>query len=291
MGATSTRRTPRKSPPARKSKSPSRSPSPSPSRKKKATPKKKRSSAPTPIANLGLTLDAGQINALRDYKYHCLNRSIICNSTYSDMWEFVAWLQPMWVTPNMVTVVGALSSWSVMLVMAVAWTMHLEGAVPDDYCNLVCFGAFLLISYNTLDNADGKLARRRGMGSPLGQMMDHGCDSLSIGASARPPGRPRSCGHQHRLSNARPAVSCAGMLMGALGFALALPPAWAVALWAMGSVQWIAVAWEEHHTGILLMDYFAVRSPHPSCSSPAATTVRRTPGSRSADALRVFGLA
>ena len=37
--------------------------------------------------------------------------------------------------------------------------------------------------------------------------------------------------------------------MGALGFALALPPAWAVALWAMGSVQWIAVAWEEHHTG------------------------------------------
>ena len=79
--------------------------------------------------------------------------------------------------------------------------------------------------------------------------------------------------------------------MGALGFALALPPAWAVALWAMGSVQWIAVAWEEHHTGILLMDYFAVRSPRPSCSSPAATTVRRTPGSRSADALRVFGLA
>ena len=204
MGATSTRRTPRKSPPARKSKSPSRSPSPSPSRKKKATPKKKKSSAPTPIANLGLTLDAGQINALRDYKYHCLNRSVICNSSYSDIWEFVAWLQPMWVTPNMVTVVGALSSWSVMLVMAVAWTMHLEGAVPDDYCNLVCFGAFLLIAYNTLDNADGKLARRRGMGSPLGQMMDHGCDSLSIGALLpRQPARAATGTSTASLTRAR----------------------------------------------------------------------------------------
>ena len=73
--------------------------------------------------------------------------------------------------------------------------------------------------------------------------------------------------------------------MGALGFALALPPAWAVALWAMGSVQWIAVAWEEHHTGILLMDYFAVRLP-PCLYPPRRRPSAAPAGSRSADALR-----
>lgn len=48
------------------------------------------------------------------------------------------------------------------------------------YC-LTAVGFFL---YQTLDAIDGKQARATGMGGPLGQMMDHGCDSLTTFYSA-----------------------------------------------------------------------------------------------------------
>jgi choline/ethanolamine phosphotransferase len=35
--------------------------------------------------------------------------------------------------------------------------------------------------YQTLDAIDGKQARRTGSSSPLGELFDHGCDSLSTG--------------------------------------------------------------------------------------------------------------
>jgi ethanolaminephosphotransferase len=36
-----------------------------------------------------------------------------------------------------------------------------------------------LFAYNTLDNMDGKQARKIGASSPLGLIMDHGCDSVN----------------------------------------------------------------------------------------------------------------
>lgn len=36
------------------------------------------------------------------------------------------------------------------------------------------------IAYITLDNMDGKQARRTGTSSPLGQMFDHGCDAITF---------------------------------------------------------------------------------------------------------------
>lgn len=34
-------------------------------------------------------------------------------------------------------------------------------------------------TYSTFDNVDGKQARRTGTSSPLGELFDHGCDSLN----------------------------------------------------------------------------------------------------------------
>lgn len=36
------------------------------------------------------------------------------------------------------------------------------------------------MAYITLDNVDGKQARRTGTSSPLGQMFDHGCDAITF---------------------------------------------------------------------------------------------------------------
>ncbi len=40
-----------------------------------------------------------------------------------------------------------------------------------------------LFVYQTLDAIDGKQARRTKTQSPLGELFDHGCDSLSTGES------------------------------------------------------------------------------------------------------------
>lgn len=59
-------------------------------------------------------------------------------------------------------------------------------------------------------------------------VMDHGCDSMTI-----------------------------GMLMGGFSIFLSLDPATAGFFSMMGTIQWMGVAWEEHYTRILRMDYIA----------------------------------
>jgi phosphatidylglycerophosphate synthase len=43
---------------------------------------------------------------------------------------------------------------------------------------LTALGLFV---YQSLDAIDGKQARRTGTSSPLGELFDHGCDSVSTG--------------------------------------------------------------------------------------------------------------
>lgn len=43
------------------------------------------------------------------------------------------------------------------------------------------FAGFSLFFYATLDNMDGKQARRTGSSSALGLLFDHGCDSINAG--------------------------------------------------------------------------------------------------------------
>lgn len=43
-------------------------------------------------------------------------------------------------------------------------------------------GALGLFIYQSLDAIDGKQARRTNSSSPLGELFDHGCDSISTGS-------------------------------------------------------------------------------------------------------------
>jgi ethanolaminephosphotransferase len=52
-----------------------------------------------------------------------------------------------------------------------------EGPIDSWAVYLVAITQF---SYFTLDNVDGKQARRTGSSSPLGQMFDHGCDAITF---------------------------------------------------------------------------------------------------------------
>jgi ethanolaminephosphotransferase len=44
---------------------------------------------------------------------------------------------------------------------------------------MLIYAGLVLIIYNILDFLDGKQARRLGMSSPLGQLMDHGLDCIN----------------------------------------------------------------------------------------------------------------
>ena len=53
---------------------------------------------------------------------------------------------------------------------------ELDGSSPN-WVYAVCAVGFWI--YQTMDGMDGKQARRTGTGSPLGEVVDHGCDAFS----------------------------------------------------------------------------------------------------------------
>ncbi|KAL8285442.1 hypothetical protein RB597_002490 [Gaeumannomyces tritici] len=108
-------------------------------------------------------------------------RQLLVRPPSSSSWlQRTAWnasveLLPMWLAPNMVTLIGfGFVLFNVGLL--VLFMPDLEGPGPSWLYYSFAFGLFM---YQTLDNLDGKQARRTGMSSGLGELFDHGIDSLN----------------------------------------------------------------------------------------------------------------
>lgn len=90
------------------------------------------------------------------------------------VWTWMVNLLPKWIAPNAVTVSG--------LVLQIFGFAAVAQYCPDFYAVApgwaYGFAAFTIWAYQTLDALDGKQARRTGSSSPLGQLFDHGCDSV-----------------------------------------------------------------------------------------------------------------
>ncbi|EFA84512.1 CDP-alcohol phosphatidyltransferase [Heterostelium album PN500] len=87
--------------------------------------------------------------------------------------------------------------------------------------------AFLIFAYQTLDNLDGKQARRTKSSSPLGELFDHCCDALSVAMFAL--------------------VMSATVRVG---------PKWAFVSCIVGFWPFYLAHWEEYHAGILVLGEF-----------------------------------
>ncbi|CAD6193327.1 unnamed protein product [Caenorhabditis auriculariae] len=90
-------------------------------------------------------------------------------------WEFAVTLCPMWVAPNLITLVGLIGNLVTVLVLS-SFSYSATGPAPSWAYIQAALGLFI---YQTLDAIDGKQARRTGSSSPLGELFDHGCDSLT----------------------------------------------------------------------------------------------------------------
>ena len=194
---------------------------------------------------MGYVTESGAA-ALHAYKYSGVDKSLTYKYVLS---PFAQWcvdkFTPMTVAPNSITFGGLLAmvlSYLVMLYYAPTLGEAVDpatgaetGAVPRWVFFL---NGFAMIFYQTLDNMDGKQARRTNKSSPLGMLFDHGCDAINS-----------------PMGSMNWAVAIGISLTGNFGDRLKIfSPA--AALWTTliaSALPFYLATWEEYYTGALVL--------------------------------------
>ncbi|KAI1392741.1 CDP-alcohol phosphatidyltransferase [Hypoxylon trugodes] len=112
---------------------------------------------------------------LKSYKYSSVDKSPVSYYILRPYWNAFVELMPLWLAPNMVTLIG-FGFILVNIALLVIVMPDLVGPGPSWLYLSFAFGLFM---YQTMDNIDGKQARRTGTSSGLGELFDHGIDSLN----------------------------------------------------------------------------------------------------------------
>ena len=143
------------------------------------------------------------------------------------IYERIVVLFPKWVAPNLITVTGLLFT----LVSHALLAYYAPGLKDDPQMPtpswVYFYSAIAVLAYQALDAMDGKQARRTGTGSPLGLLMDHGCDALNTTVMS---------------------LSVATALQ--LGSTIN-----AVILWGIGALGFFFATLEEYYTGVLQLPW------------------------------------
>ncbi|CAH1125431.1 unnamed protein product [Ceutorhynchus assimilis] len=119
-------------------------------------------------------LSESQLRRLGEHQYSCQSLSI-CDKILQPYWNWLVLRVPIWLAPNLLTILGlAVNIFTALILVSFSPDAKLEP--PRWTCALCAVGLFI---YQSLDAIDGKQARRTGTANPLGELFDHGCDSLS----------------------------------------------------------------------------------------------------------------
>ncbi|PVU93245.1 hypothetical protein BB559_003357 [Furculomyces boomerangus] len=165
------------------------------------------------------------LHNLKTYQYKSIDKSPLSNYVLNHYWEYLVTFVPLWVAPNMITLLGSLHIVGAYILNMI-YAPNLNKTMPS-WVYLVQ-GSCLWI-YGSLDAIDGKQARRTGQSGPLGELFDHGCDSLTTGL----------------------ALTMTATAMG-------LGCGWkTVVFFFIGYINFYTSTLEEYHTGILYTGYFS----------------------------------
>jgi len=115
-----------------------------------------------------------ELRKLREHVYSSSCASLL-DPLMQKYWNWFVTLVPLWMAPNLITIVGLAVNIVTSLVLVLYCPTATE--VAPWWTTFSC--ALGLFIYQTLDAIDGKQARRTKTSSPLGELFDHGCDSLS----------------------------------------------------------------------------------------------------------------
>ncbi|XP_040567438.1 cholinephosphotransferase 1 [Lepeophtheirus salmonis] len=119
-------------------------------------------------------LKESQLLNLKKHKYSTVNISLL-DPLFQIWWNTVIHYVPLWVAPNLLTIVGLIVNALTSLIL-VFETNCATTEAPGYAWYLCALGLFI---YQTLDAIDGKQARRTNTTSSLGELFDHGCDSIT----------------------------------------------------------------------------------------------------------------
>eukprot|EP00899_Mesostigma_viride_P023853 jgi/Mesvir1/4652/Mv03467-RA.1 len=122
-------------------------------------------------------VSAQGLAGLDRYKYSSIDNSPLSKYVMHPFWDAVVRLLPRTLSPNMMTLLGFLLSLSIPLLLA--WFdpfMECKEVPPWVWL----FSAAAHFAAHTLDGCDGKQARRTGSSTPLGELIDHGMDSMAV---------------------------------------------------------------------------------------------------------------
>nr|XP_045612531.1 cholinephosphotransferase 1-like isoform X4 [Procambarus clarkii] len=119
-------------------------------------------------------LSNAQLRRLEEHKYSCASSSLM-DPMMQKWWCWLVEQISMTLAPNLITIAGLFIN-IVTSLLLVYYSPDAKQEVPRWACFLCALGLFI---YQSLDAIDGKQARRTGTSSPLGELFDHGCDSLS----------------------------------------------------------------------------------------------------------------
>ncbi|KAL3266412.1 hypothetical protein HHI36_010588 [Cryptolaemus montrouzieri] len=115
-----------------------------------------------------------QLKRLGEHQYSCSSCSIL-DKFLQPYWNWLVLKVPLWLAPNLITTVGLILNIVTALIL-VWYSPNAKDGAPRWACALCGIGLF---AYQSLDAIDGKQARRTGTANPLGELFDHGCDSIS----------------------------------------------------------------------------------------------------------------
>ena len=155
---------------------------------------------------------------LKKYKYQASNTSIWYNNVAGPLAGWLVDRTPVWVAPNAITLVG-FACVLIAYELVYLWCPTFTETAPS-WVWIIVSG--LLFAYRTLDNMDGKQARKLGCGSPLGLSLDHGCDAVTCCLI--------------------PAIGCAFLQLG--------QTFWTVIFVVIPPITAFFLTWEEFYTGI-----------------------------------------
>ena len=128
---------------------------------------------PPTAENNTLSLTEAGVEAIANHKYKSGKYTFLDNFL-QPFWNFLTDLLPMWLAPNMVTLIGAMHC-GVSYFVSWYYSPNFNNQLPDW---VVFLSGYCTIAYYTFDCMDGKQARRTGQSSPLGQLFDHGFDCI-----------------------------------------------------------------------------------------------------------------
>ncbi|XP_063909530.1 cholinephosphotransferase 1-like isoform X4 [Zophobas morio] len=119
-------------------------------------------------------LSDAQLKRLGEHQYSCQSVSIM-DKLLQPYWNWLTSKVPIWLAPNLITILGLVVNIVTALIL-IWYSPDAKQDAPRWACGLCALGLFV---YQSLDAIDGKQARRTGTANPLGELFDHGCDSIS----------------------------------------------------------------------------------------------------------------